>query len=332
MSENSPNGRLKLDPWVASSLLQKSIRRGNDSLAQYAVSELRRHRGAAVWRRLLTIAIEDVGIADVALVGEVTRLATDRMLRSILGSDIEIMDELCAKLAAAPKDRSTDYLYSAATAAVGDGSRSASPLIREASSALSLCTTGSDLLQLKEGPVRRFLASYGNDVPDEFEDVVIYLTRRGGHPFVLMLLPLWSAFSNGSCEATTSTEALPETEFMEGIPLWCWDKHTAAGKVAISRFARENPKVSRILSAWVPQTIHVDVTLMAAFYADAVPVARRFEWQHSQSLFKAGFEADMVETGCPRDCIVPVLECVKSELGHLNELRQAVLMGSRAKK
>lgn len=328
MSENSHQGQLKLDPWAASSLLQKSIRRGETSLAQYAASVLARHRGEGVFRRLLTIAIEDVGIADVELVGEVTRLVTDRPLRLVLGSDAEIMNELCAKLAAAPKDRSTDYLYSAASAALRNGSKNASPLIGEAATALSHCTTAADPLQLKEAPVRRFLESYGGDLPDAFEDAISHLSRRGGHPFVLMLVPLWAAFSTSGSEATIVTEALPETEFIEGIPLCTWCKHTAAGKAAISRFARENRKVSRELCRWVSEANRIAVALIAAFYADAVPVSRRLEWTHFRPLYEAGFEADMFEAGCPRAGVGPVFDCVRAELKHLNQLRAQLICRS----
>ena len=39
---------LRLDPWVASSLLQKAIRRSETDWALKALEELRRHRGPAV--------------------------------------------------------------------------------------------------------------------------------------------------------------------------------------------------------------------------------------------------------------------------------------------
>ena len=332
MPEYPPNSWLKLDPWVASSLLQKSIRRGDAGLANQAAGAFARHRGEGIWRRLATIAVEDVGIADIGLVAEVVRLATDRELRFMLGPEIDVVREVCARLAAGAKDRSADYLYSAATASRITGSGATTRLISGAVAALRRCTSAANRSQLQEAAVRGFLAAYARDTPTEIKEVVTCLARRGGHPFVLMLVPLWSAFSSCSYEATVLTETLPETQFIDGIPLCTWDKHTAAGKLAISRFARENPKVSRLLSAWVPQTSHVDVTLMAAFYADAVPVARRLEWQHSEPLFEAGLEADMIEAGCPRECSVAVVDCLRSELAHLNELRRAVLIGNRARK
>ena len=54
--------RLRIDPYVASSLLQKAIRRGDASLAERAALTLHRLRGQGIWRRFLVIAFEDVGI------------------------------------------------------------------------------------------------------------------------------------------------------------------------------------------------------------------------------------------------------------------------------
>ena len=51
------------DPWLISSLLQKSIRRGETDIARRAALTLSKHRGAAIWRRLIVIAFEDIGIA-----------------------------------------------------------------------------------------------------------------------------------------------------------------------------------------------------------------------------------------------------------------------------
>src|SRR5438105_12366516 len=113
MPDNSHHDLLKLGPWTGSSLLQKSIRRGETELAQEAAMLLYRYRGTAVWRRLITIVIEDVGIAGLDLVSEVVRLGTDKALRAVLGSEAELLADLTAKLAAAPKDRGSDYLNSA---------------------------------------------------------------------------------------------------------------------------------------------------------------------------------------------------------------------------
>src|SRR5271166_2480982 len=53
---------LRCDRWLASSALQKAIRRGDVLTAQRALRTLCRHDPRSAWRRLLVIACEDVGI------------------------------------------------------------------------------------------------------------------------------------------------------------------------------------------------------------------------------------------------------------------------------
>jgi hypothetical protein len=68
---------LAIDPWVASSLLQKAIRRGDVDLAERAAFTLSRYRGQGIWRRLVVIAFEDVGVGSVdALLQTVKSLAS----------------------------------------------------------------------------------------------------------------------------------------------------------------------------------------------------------------------------------------------------------------
>jgi hypothetical protein len=49
---------IAVDPWVVSSLLQKSIRRGETEIAQRAALTLFKLKGSAIWRRLMVIAFE----------------------------------------------------------------------------------------------------------------------------------------------------------------------------------------------------------------------------------------------------------------------------------
>jgi hypothetical protein len=58
---NLPTEPIAADPWIVSSLLQKSIRRGETELAQRAALALSKLRSPAVWRRFMVIAFEDIG-------------------------------------------------------------------------------------------------------------------------------------------------------------------------------------------------------------------------------------------------------------------------------
>jgi hypothetical protein len=70
-----------VDPWVASSLLQKAIRRGDADLAERAAITLHRLRGRSIWRRFLVIAFEDIGVASVDVRRDHDRLQRPCMAR-----------------------------------------------------------------------------------------------------------------------------------------------------------------------------------------------------------------------------------------------------------
>jgi hypothetical protein len=69
---------------------------------------------------------------------------------------------------------------------------------------------------------------------------------------------------------------------------------------------------------------------MAAFYADACPIALRFSWSQSVSLEALGTEADFMKVGVPADGIAPLLQSFRENLPHLNEVRAASLVRSQA--
>jgi replication-associated recombination protein RarA len=79
------NHRLRCDRWVASSLLQKSIRRSETQLALRAAFRLNAFDRSYTWRRLLIIAFEDVGAAEPNAVIETVAIATTPKWRARRG-------------------------------------------------------------------------------------------------------------------------------------------------------------------------------------------------------------------------------------------------------
>ena len=59
------------DPYIAMSLLQKSIRRGDEKNALSAGIFLLNSNDRSFWKRLCICALEDVGIANLKLVAQV---------------------------------------------------------------------------------------------------------------------------------------------------------------------------------------------------------------------------------------------------------------------
>ena len=108
-----PSKLIAADPWIISSLLQKSIRRGEIEIARRAALTFFKLKGSAIWRRLTVIAFEDVGIGSPDAVTMIAAAAYDSAWRKDQGSDLTIAVHLAGLLAEVPKDRSADYLCDA---------------------------------------------------------------------------------------------------------------------------------------------------------------------------------------------------------------------------
>jgi hypothetical protein len=101
---------LATDRYVALSAQQKAVRRGDEDLALRAAMTLRIEGPHAIWRRLGIIAFEDIGVANIDLVGWVTVVIGDRELRMRLGGEWRVMDFLVRALCRAAKCRAADDL------------------------------------------------------------------------------------------------------------------------------------------------------------------------------------------------------------------------------
>lgn len=345
MSNNQKIYSLKLDPWTASSLLQKAIRRGQPELAKHAARALYRQRGKGVWLRLIVIAFEDVGIAEPALVSELVFLATDPAMRAVLGDDIDLILDMSERLAIAPKDRSADYLYCAALTLperhqelanlsslnlanrVSISADPKQPLLLRAIVTLFNCTVdGFGAKVVSNEAMAGLVALLDAECPSPLHEATTKAARKGCHPIILMVPLLWSALLRETIPPQVVDCVVPPEETIGGIPLYTFDKHTSAGKHAISLFAQENREVADILAEHVPTAQARDVAQIAAFYADGIPVTRRLMWSKSRELEDLGLEADMVGAGCPKPGILPIATCVKRNLDHLNDIRRHVVL------
>ena len=101
---------LPISPWVAMSLLQKAIRRGEEPFAFQAAATLLHSSPDRLWRRLGGIAFEDIGLADVESVSLVTAALGGKRLRASVGGEWAVASYLVSRMVHAPKNRATDDL------------------------------------------------------------------------------------------------------------------------------------------------------------------------------------------------------------------------------
>jgi hypothetical protein len=334
------------DPWVISSLLQKSIRRGETEIAQRAAFTFFHLKGAAVWRRLIVIAFEDIGIGSVDALTKTVAAASDGPWRKSHGGDVRLAVYLAGLLAQAPKDRSADYLCDAndhpiladfwrAMGKVSLESKlshvrdQASGLPRRAVAALSALGIGlRGYISRGSGGLEALLTAFRElEVPEELVAATGIAAARTREKITTMVPLIWLAAQKN--ENRIGDCAVPHLVEAEDVPLYALDKHTRLGREAIWRFACENDSVRTCLARFVPPSQRRSAAYIAVFYVDGAPVARRLIWDQSESLEIFGIERDLLHAGVPAQGIQRLVEVMRANLGHLNDLRAQVLAGTR---
>jgi len=345
-SYSVPTSRLiAADPWVVSSLLQKSIRRGETQIAQDAAFTFIKLNGAAIWRRLMVIAFEDVGVANIDAITAVAAAGSDAALRKSCGGNTHVAIHLAGFLAASPKDRSADYLVGAKDhPALSDFARTT----RDASAEAKLLAVGDEALSLPSKAIAALLAAVrqgdafgaraGLDrllgayrdlgVPEDLLAATEVAASRTREPITVMVPLIWLAARDTKQEVRDWP--VPPLVESDDVPLYALDQHTRMGREAIWRFAQENEAVRACLTQFVPENRWRSSAYVAAFHVDAAPIARRLVWDQSEALETFGIERDLLFAGVPAEGIEPLLGVTQANLNHLNEFRRDVLARSKA--
>jgi hypothetical protein len=335
------------NPWIVSSLLQKSIRRGERQIAQRAAITLVNMRGAAIWRRLVVIAFEDVGVGSIDALTSTVAAASDATWRRACGGDICVAAFIADMLADKAKDRSADYLgvanehpglsdFAAAIASetveaqlsvVQDPARS---LPQRAIAALIASGFGSRADASRKRDLDALLALYGElGAPDELIAATATAALRTREPITALVPLIWLAVGPGE-RLVESPCSLPQSPVIGGVPLYAFDKHTRLGKQAIRELVRSDAAVRSCLRDSVPEPRWQAAVEIAAFYADAAPIAKRLDWAQSRSLEALGKEADFATVGVPLRAIEPLQAAMAGSLERLNEIRKTLWLKASA--
>jgi hypothetical protein len=334
-----PEKPIAADPWIVSSLLQKSIRRGETEIARRAAFTFFHLKRAAVWRRLMVIAFEDVGIGSVDALTTTVAAAGDYAWRKNHGGDLRLAVYLAGLLAEAPKDRSADYLCDAkdhpmladfwrAMEKASLESRlshvrdQALGLPQRAVAAVSALGSRGDIS--RTGGLEALLTTFRElEVPEELVAATGIAATRTREPITAMVPLIWLAARNS--ENRVCDCAIPPLVKADDVPLYALDKHTRSGREAIWRFACENDSVRACLARFVPAGRRRSACYMTAFYVDAAPIARRLMWDQSEALEAFGIKRDLLHAGVPLEGIQPLLAAMRTNLDHLNKLRAQLL-------
>jgi hypothetical protein len=239
--------------WIASSALQKAIRRGEIAIAQRAAFALHRNDRPAAWRRLIAIAFEDIGPAAVDVVVETVAVATSPDWRAARGEE-GVLASIVSRLATAPKDRSADYLMWVAAEHPGQCETRAICGRAAVSECLSMVT---DLGRpLPDRAVAAWFCSGINypyqhrvgaadltgladaycrlGAPPDLVAATVLAAKRTRQPYAVLVPLAWLEVQHS--ELTKVEDAIvPPSDLVGGIPLYALDEHTRLGKRAINQ-------------------------------------------------------------------------------------------------
>ena len=334
-------GDIIKDPWIANSLMQKAIRRGESEIAINAALSFYAMRGSAVWRRLMIIACEDVGIGSIETVIGTVRACTDVGLRRSTGGNAEVIRRLAETLARAAKDRSADHLIAAAAlhpdleaarrkmASIESAERL--EVLRDGELPLGVRATAAWFASgLEWDRERRILGGnldalvecYGAmGAPPDLVETALCAARRIREPLAALLPLLSLSKPPGEGRIVEACASHISTYSLDGIPLYAFDMHTRIGRQALTQLTRGDPVLQAIIEQYAPARSGVDAVRLAAFHVEGACTRPRFTWALSQSIEQLGVEADLLSAGVKLEGHEALLEAVRERLPALNDLR-----------
>ncbi len=332
-----------ISPWVAKALMQKAIRRRRTDLALAAANVLHRTSPDSLWRRLVVIAVEDVGLGDLDTVYMTIVAASQRGRLARYFGSWRLASLVVSRLAAAPKCRACDDLF-VATEDCPAWSDDRLELAEMEFGDLLDVIAGDDPIERRAIAMRYAVGtvgSYGATAlarrrghPDAVFD---FMCEAGGFAHTLVeitraafritrepftgLLPLLHPELNGA-EAVLVPDDLPPEALIGGVPGWTYDKFSREGRTALGHFLNTDCPAANWLRLHVPPSERIAVLGHALFRVESGLVTDRLVWPTAQRLRR---QADYDSWLFSREDAAMLLDLLRTDIGVLNRVREASL-------
>jgi hypothetical protein len=301
------------DPYLLSSATQKAVRRGDIALARRAGHHLLALDPARLWRRLMTLALEDIGIGDTDAAADLVAISTLKAARRVLGGDRHALEIALARACGALKDRSGDHLLSivgrepiqsADQAALR--SASANALLAMMASSSLPWTRRVRAAVMASGRDER-AGSYGApglgavlDVAHEMGVSPVFIVACEAYaarsrdllPVVVPVAAMLSASARPQARDATSHELAP-VEMIDGWPGYAFDPlWTRTGKRAVDLWLRSYLAKPQ----WLPRQVAA-----ALWNAESAACDRTLSWPLGDTIRERANAADLSFRGLPPD-------------------------------
>ncbi len=297
-----PTDPLPCDRWIARSALQKAIRRGKVTLAQRALANLFEHDPRTIWRHLVIIAVEDVGVANVDLLAQIIAARRDRSWRINMGGDWSVMAELVRQMA------ESNHCQAACDLLLRASNDPALEHVREWALDASMSTLTIAMVDTCLPLVDRAIAvlavggGLADGQPHSDPAAVFEIMAEAGslshvvatchqawrvsrNPMTMLLPLVWQERSQSDGPGIAFDDPMPAAQLIEGVPGYAFDQFTRMGNQISRAYIAEDQELQRLLkqtglakSAW-PRTFG-DIL----FLIEGGATVRRMTWDQAELL------------------------------------------------
>lgn len=318
--------------WIAASAMQKAIRRSDITIAQQSAATLLVLDRRMLWRRLLTIAVEDVGIGGPAAISLVAGAAQDHLWRRRHGEEA-IVFKLIDVLSESPKCRVADEMYSVIARGreqaermaelhetpteelLGIVSDSRAELVERSMAALyaagSACERNTSV-ETRRGCDGIWSIYETLGVPRSLLAASRVIFRKTYLPHAAWVPLFWSARH----EARTVLDTLDPGPVFDGVPAYAIDCHTRSGLKALRRWRQKVPSLTEF-----PATAIFD----AVAYEEGALLGHCYCWEHSHDIHQRAVYSDLDHAGVEQREHAALLDAVIVNLPTLHEIRRSAL-------
>lgn len=329
-----------LSPWLAASLLQKAIRRGEKELALNAAASLLTTDPARFWRRLGIIAFEDIGLADLQIPSLVATALAGKTYRSKFGSEWSVASSLVSKMADTPKCRAADDLLmvverhpflaeertkfvTLSTPALIDIATGQGD-IRTCALALwyAIGTTNvrSDYLGRRTGDPGAVLDAFsglaGLGAVAQVAGQGFRRTKQILCPFLMLLAPALQS------ELTTvRDDPLPAERRIGQVPCWAFDMFVREGRRTLWTFLDRECASTRWMKDRIPRPRRIEFLGNVLFAVEGGLLRSRCD-RPTAARLRHWAEIESQGPGCPD--ATEIIELIRADLPLLNEVRAHV--------
>ena len=322
-----------MDKWLASSCLQKSIRRGYTDTALRMGEWFLTNDKAYILRRMEVILSEDIGIGNPALVYRylaATGKAREASLLELIRESCESpKDRNAAELSQAIENHSSFEIYRQQYGTFDDHAL-ISIIYDDALSIYQRAIAAWHIAGNKAYPSERIISTRtGLDTLLEalanigVPEVILHLTATATRKRLYgMGLGLAFSYLLARQDAPVVAQERPRNqEVIGGIPACAFDKHTRRGKQSIRQFAYTCLQVREVLENIVPQDQWPRYVGLAVFHVESENVSRRLTYCGWQEPLRLSTEGHLCTESFSTGHLNTLLAVVENNLSRLNKIR-----------